>query len=162
MFRTLVFILLLSLPIFAQSIKFFEEKYYEALSKTIKKTGKIKFLKSSIEIIYDGDDTVLIYKDDLLITQKEDTKKVLDLSKSPAVKIFFILLEAIYFDNRRLLESYFTIKETKEYISLVPRKNISSYLDIVRYKKTNKKLNFLQINMSNKDQIRIEEINEIF
>jgi len=161
MFRTLVFTLLLSLPIFAQSIKFSEEKYHEALDATFKKTGKINFLKHSIEIVYDGDETVLIYNGDLLITQKGETKKELDLSKRPAVKMFFVLFKAVYFDNKKVLESYFTINRAKEFVSLVPRKSISPYIDSVSYKKTNKKLNFLQINLSSKDRIRIEETNEI-
>lgn len=161
MFRALILTLLLSLSLFAQSITFSEEKYHEALDATFKKTGKISFLKHSIEIVYDGDETVLIYNGDLLITQKGETKKELDLSKRPAVKIFFVLFEAVYHDNKEVLESYFTIREEKEFVSLVPHKSISSYIDSVSYKKTNKKLNFLQINLSNKDRIRIEETNEI-
>jgi|GEM_PF-4366236 len=163
MFRTLVLMLLISLPIFAQSISFSEERYHEALDATFKKTGKIKFLKHSIEIMYDGDETVLIYSGDLLITQKGEVKKELDLSKRPAVKIFFVLFEAVYLDNdnKKVLESYFSIKETKGLVSLTPHKNISSYVDSASYKKTNKKLNFLQINLSSKDRIRIEETNEV-
>ena len=161
MFRALVLMLFISLPIFAQSISFSEERYHEALDATFKKTGKIKFLKHSIEIVYDGDDTVLIYNGDLLTTQRGETKKELDLSKKPAVKMFFLLFEAVYFDNKKVLESYFTIKRTKEFVSLAPHKSISSYIDSVSYKKTNKKLNFLQINLGNKDRIRIEETNEI-
>lgn len=160
MFRALVLMLLLSLSIFAQSISFSEERYHGALDATFTKTGKIKFLKHSIEIVYDGDETVLIYNGDLLITQKGDVKKELDLSKRPAVKIFFVLFEAVYFDNKKVLESYFSIKETKKFVSLTPHKNISSYVDSVSYKKTDKKLNFLQINLSSKDRIRIEETNE--
>lgn len=161
MLRALILILLFPLFLFAQSIKFSEEKYHEALDATLKKTGKIDFLKHSIKIVYDGDETVLIYNGDLLITQKGETKKELDLSKRPAVKMFFVLFEAVYLDNKEVLESYFTIRNEKESVSLIPHKNISSYIDSVSYKKTNKKLNFLQIDLSSKDRIRIEEINEI-
>lgn len=161
MLRALILTLLLSLSLFAQNIKFSEEKYYEALDATLKKTGEISFLKHSIEIVYDGDETVLIYDGNLLITQKGETKKELDLSKRPAVKMFFVLFEAVYLEDKEVLESYFTIREEKEFVSLVPHKSISSYIDSVSYKKTNKKLNFLQINLSNKDRIHIEETNEI-
>lgn len=153
--------LLLSLTIFAQSISFSEERYHEALDATFKKTGKIKFLTNSIEIMYDGDERVLIYNGDILITQIGEVTKELDLSKRPAVKIFFVLFEAVYLDNRKVLESYFSINETKGLVSLTPHKNISSYVDSVSYKKTDKKLNFLQINLSSKDRIRIEETNEV-
>ncbi|MCI0501577.1 MAG: hypothetical protein L0Y61_07500 [Epsilonproteobacteria bacterium] len=162
MFRAFICTFLLSLPIVAQSIHFSEEKYHEALGTTLKKTGKIDFLEHSIKIIYDTDNTVVTYDGDVLITQKGTTKKELDLSQNPAIKMFFVLFEAIYFENKKVLEAYFVLEETKEYVSLIPRKNISSYISSVSYKKTNKKLNFLQINLSNKDRIRIEETHEIF
>ncbi|HEY9189333.1 MAG TPA: hypothetical protein VIM88_00535 [Sulfurovum sp.] len=161
MFKALALIFLLSLPIFGQSIGFSEERYHNALDATFHKTGKIKFLKHSIEIMYDGDETVLIYNGDLLIHQTGDVKKELDLSKRPAVKIFFVLFDAVYHDNKKMLESYFSIHETEGLVLLTPLNNISSYVDSASYKKTDKKLDFLQINLSNKDSIRIEETNEV-
>lgn len=160
MFKIFVYVFFISLPVLAESIQFSEEKYYDALGTTLKKTGKIDFLEHSIKIMYDSDKTVVIYNGDVLITQESETKKELDLSKNPAVKMFFVLFDAIYFDNRKVLETYFDISETQEYISLKPHKEISSYIDSVYYRKTNKKLHFLQINLSNKDRIRIEETNE--
>lgn len=161
MFKALALMLLLSLSIFAQSIRFSEERYHNALDATFKKTGKIKFLKHSIEIMYDGDETVLIYNGDVLINQTGDVKKELDLSKRPAVKIFFVLFDSVYHDNKKVLESYFSINEAEGVVLLTPLDIISSYVDSASYKKTDKKLDFLQINLRNKDNIRIEETNEV-
>ncbi|MDD2640641.1 MAG: hypothetical protein PHS65_06570 [Arcobacteraceae bacterium] len=158
MFRVSILLFLFSVTVFAKNIHFLEEKYYEALDSTFKKTGNINFLKNSIEISYDGDESVLKYKDDLLVIQGTETEKVVDLTQKPVVKMFFILLKAVYFDNREIFESYFTIKKTKEFILLKPHGSVSSYIDVVRYKKINNKLEFLQINLRNKDRIRIEEI----
>ena len=162
MVRIWVLLLILSLDVLGQGIHFSEERYHEALDASFKKTGTIKFLKNSIEIVYDGDETKLIYSDDLLITQTGDLKKELNLTQRPVVKIFFVLFEAVYFDNTKVLESYFKMKENRGIVSLTPNDNISSYVESVSYKKTDKKLDYLQINLSSKDRIRIEETNEVF
>jgi hypothetical protein len=137
---------------------FSESKYYEALETTFNKKGKIHFLKNKIEINYEGDDTLLTYSNDILITKKGETIKTLDLTKNPSVKMFFVLFEAIYFDKKEILQSYFEMKKKGKAVEMLPHKNIAHYIKNVQYKKTNKKLDFLQINLSNEDRIRIEEI----
>lgn len=137
---------------------FSEAKYYEALESTFHKKGKIHFLKDKIEINYEGDDTLLTYSNDMLITKKGNKITTLDLTTKPSVKMFFVLFEAIYFDKKEILQSYFVMKKKGNTIVMLPRKNISHTIETVQYKKTNEKLDFLQINLSNEDRIRIEEI----
>jgi hypothetical protein len=90
--------------------------------------------------------------------QKEGKTKKLDLSKKPAAKMFFLLFEAIYFDKQKVLKSYFISQNLKGIIVLTPRENVSRYINIVRYKKLKNKLKFLEIKLTNKDWVYIEEL----
>ena len=158
MFKVFTLLCLLTYVGNATTLHFFEEKYYDALESTFNKKGKIHFLKDKIEINYEGDDTLLTYSDDMLITKKGTTIKKLDLTKNPSVKMFFVLFEAIYFDKTNILQTYFSMKKKGSTVEMLPHKNIANYIESVQYKKTNTKLDFLQINLSNEDRIRIEEI----
>ena len=157
MFRVVFIFLLLVISLFSQTIHFSEEKYYDALGKTFDKQGKITFSGEKIQIVYD-DNTTVIYTGDFLYMQKEGKIKKLDLSKKPAAKMFFLLFEAIYFDKQKVLKSYFTSQNLKGTIVLAPRENISRYISIVQYKKIKNKLKFLEIKLTNKDWVHIEEL----
>jgi hypothetical protein len=157
MFRAVCIFLLSVIPIFSQTIHFSEEKYYDALGKTFSKQGKITFSGEKIQIVYDDDNTTVTYTGDFLYTQKEGKVKKLDLAKKPAVKMFFLLFEAIYFNKKEVLRRYFTSENLKGTIVLIPKENISHYITIVRYQKTKNRLNFLNIELTNKDWVRIEE-----
>ena len=158
MFRAFILLCLLTYVAFSKTIYFSEEKYYEALESTFNKKGEIHFLKDKIEVKYDGDDTLLTYSDDILITKKGTIIKKLDLTKKPSVKMFFVLFESIYFDKKEILQSYFSMQKKGKTVEMLPHKTISNYIESVQYKKTNNKLDFLQINLSNEDRIRLEEI----
>ncbi|RLA80736.1 MAG: hypothetical protein DRG78_10390 [Epsilonproteobacteria bacterium] len=157
MFRVVFIFLLLVIPTFSQTIHFSEEKYYDALEKRFNKEGKIIFDNGKIQIVYD-DSTTVTYTGDFLYTQKDGKMKKLDLSKKPAVKMFFLLFEAIYFNKREVLNSYFTSQKLKDIMILTPKENISRYINIVQYQKIKNRLNFLEIKLTNKDWVRIEEL----
>ncbi len=158
MFRIVFAFLLAIMPLLSQTIHFYEEKYYDALGKTFDKKGKITFAGEKIQIVYDDDNTMVTYTGDFLYMQKEGKTKKLDLSKKPAAKMFFLLFEAIYFDKQKVLKSYFISQNLKGIIVLTPRENVSRYINIVRYKKLKNKLKFLEIKLTNKDWVYIEEL----
>jgi len=157
MFKVLLILCLTLLPVFSKTIDFYEEKYIDALDKTFTKKGKISFLKNKIEIVYSHDNSILTYTGEYLITEKNNKFKKMDLSKKPSVKMFFLLFEAIYFNKKQVLQAYFSSKEAGGITELIPHESISDYIESVRFKKSSKKLDFLDIKLSNKDRIHIEE-----
>lgn len=150
------FFIFLMMPIFSKTIHFHEEKYYDALEKTFIQEGKITFAGEKIQIMYD-DNTTLTYTGDFLYTEKKGKVQKLNLDKNPAVKIFFLLFEAIYFNKKEVLKRYFTSEKHNSTVVLTAKENISRYISTVRYQKTKKRLNFLNIELTNKDWVRIEE-----
>jgi len=155
--KIILALFLFTLALSAQSIRFTEAKYYAALDKTLNKKGNIHFTKDAMEIVYD-DKSILRYSGDFLIRQKGKKTQKIDLKKKPAMKMFFVLFEAIYFEKKKVLRSYFDMQQVKGIMVLTPKKGISRYITGVRYQKRKKKLDFLEIHLSTKDRIRIEEI----
>ena len=143
--------------IFSQTIQFSEEKYFDSLEMIFYKKGKISFLKDKIEIIYNNDTSILTYSDDRLIKQEGSDIQSLDLQTRPAIKMFFILFEAVYFDKKEILQSYFIQKIKSGITHLTPHKSIAIYIKSVQYQKQGKHLRFLEINLTNNDRILIEE-----
>ena len=158
MFKYIMLSFLFISPMMAKTIHFSEAKYVDALGKTFQKDGTITFSKNSIQIEY-ADHTSLTYSGDFVISKKGNRSKKIDLKKNPAVKMFFLLFEAIYFDKQAIFKSYFDQQRKQGVVILDPDENIKQYITAVRYKKTAKKLHFLEIFMANKDRIRIEESN---
>jgi len=143
--------------IFSQTIEFSEEKYFDSLEMTFYKKGKISFLKDKIEIIYNNDTSILTYSDDKLIKQEGSDIQSLDLQTRPDIKMFFILFEAVYFDKKEILQSYFIQKIKSGITHLRPQKSIAAYIRSVQYQKQGNHLRFLKINFTNNDRILIEE-----
>ena len=148
--------LLLFMPLYSQTINFYEEKYYDALETTFNTEGDIIFAGEKIQILYD-DHTILTYTGHFLYTEKEGKTTKINLDKKPEVKMFFILFKAIYFNKQEVLDRYFMRQGSKDIVVLLPKENVSPYITIVRYQKVKKRLNFLEIKLTNKDWIRIEE-----
>lgn len=147
----------LSLFLSAQSIYFKETKYHHALDSSFSKQGQIFFEKNVIKIRYANQ--TLEYSEDTLILTKGDKTHHVNLKKKPSLKMFFILFEAIYFEKEEILQHYFKIIKKKDTlrVQLKPLKGIDRYISSVKYQKTKNKLDFLQINLSSLDRIRIEE-----
>ena len=155
--RSFLFFLFCTLFLEAKSIHFTEDRYFDALGKSTERKGKITFSKSAIDIVYTTDHTHVRYDGHTLLTEHGNKVKRLDLRKKPAVKMFFVLFEAIYFDKQAVLDNYFIRQQEKHTVLLLPKGNVSHYITKVRYRKGKKKLHFLQIDLANNDRIRIEE-----
>jgi len=155
--NTILLLLFFTLFMEAKSIHFTEDRYFDALGKNTQRQGEITFSNNKINIVYDVDKTHVQYDGNTLLTERGGKVKHLDLRKKPAVKMFFVLFEAIYFNKQAVLENYFTKHKEKNTVLLTPKGNVSRYITEVSYRKSRTKLNFLQIDLANKDRIRIEE-----
>lgn len=140
---------------FAQTIHFKEQRYIYALNNSIYKKGFIDFSKKSIETWYEKSDEKLIFKDSNLYIKKGST---LTQNNNIASKVYFTLLEGIFFDNKDKINSFFKIEQKEEKTLLLPKNSVSNYLEKVEYKKQDNKLEFLKIFLLNNDRIIIEQI----
>lgn len=158
MFRFFIFLYIFTLFSSAKTIHFSEEKYHEALDTSFTKEGNITFLDEQIEIVYFEDNSKLRYSENLLIIEKDGQKREIDLSEKPEIKMFFTLFRAIYFDEKSIIDSFFTTSIFDNIITLTPLSMVSPYIEKVSYQKTEEKLIFLEIIFTLEDRIRIEEL----
>lgn len=156
------FILLLSVFIFnihASTINFQEEKYIEVIDNTVFKKGSLDFKENQITLKYKNSNRILVYENDnLTIKTGKDTQTV-DLNKQLALKMVFLLIEAIHKDDLKTLSEYFKIKKKNEITKLEPLGSLTNYIENVEFKK-DKKLEFLTIKMANGNITTIRELND--
>ena len=109
MVRVFILLLLLTFFLHAEAFRFKEERYLYALDKTVTREGTIRFSSGGLEILYDQGGQSLLYYKDKLVVVKGTQRKVLDLNRDPVMKTFFMLLEAIFYDDSEKLERFFVL-----------------------------------------------------
>jgi len=153
----LFFVMLLPLSLlFGEAIPFREQRYLYALDKTVEREGVISFTKEGLDITYAKDLQRVLYRQERLILVEGEKKKVIDLKKDIATKMFFVLLNSIFHNNIEQLRQFFAIETKGSRTTLLPKEPISKRLAKVVYQKK-KRLDFLHIYMKNGDWISIEQ-----
>lgn len=143
----------------ASTINFQEEKYIEVIDNSVFKKGTLDFKENKISLKYKNSNRVLIYEDDnLTIKSGEDIQRV-DLNKQLALKMIFLLIEAIHTNDLKTLEEYFLIKKEKQTTLLEPKESLKNYIKNVEFKK-DKKLDFMTIKMTNGNITTIRELDD--
>ena len=154
--QKITIILLISLElIFAKSVNFVETKYIYAIDKSIKKSGIISYDKEFLEIKYFKPiKKTLLYSKDRLIIKIDNKEKILDLSKKPKIKYFFLILKALYLNDEIYLKGIFEIDKRDEINSYLPNSESKKYIKSIKVKKDD----FIDIKMSSGDRIDIKII----
>ena len=143
----------------ASTINFQEEKYIEVIDNSVFRKGTLDFKENKISLKYKNSNRVLIYEDDnLTIKSGEDIQRV-DLNKQLALKMIFLLIEAIHTNDLKTLEEYFLIKKEKQTTLLNPKESLKNYIKNVEFKK-DKKLDFMTIKMTNGNITTIRELDD--
>ncbi len=159
--RSFYLLLLLSCSVlFAESIPFQEKRYIYALNNTIIKNGTINSSKNDLTILYSNGGQELTYAGNRLIITGKGKTKVIDLDKDIVTKLFFVVLQAIFHDDREHLKRFFTIESKGTQRILHPKELASRRIVKIVYKKS-EKLDYLHIYLKNRDSISIEQVNEV-
>ncbi len=135
------FILLLSVFIFninASTINFQEEKYIEVIDNTVFKKGSLDFKENQITLKYKNSNRVLIYKEDNLTIKIAEETQTVDLNKQIALKMIFLLIEAIHTNDLQTVQEHFKIHKKNKTTTLEPLGSLTNYIENVEYKKDKK------------------------
>lgn len=142
----------------AQTINFKEEKYIDAIDKTVYNKGTLKLLENETRLKYKNSSKILINKDDELYIQDNKDIQVIDSSKQLTLKILFLLIKSIINDDFQTLKEFFYVSlEDKVYV-LNPKEQLKDYINLIKFKKDTK-LEFLTIYMKNGNKTTIRETN---
>jgi len=143
----------------ASIIHFEEEKYIDVLGNSIRKKGTLEFAQDTIKLQYQNSNRVLIYKDDNLQIQIDDEIQNINLNNQIALKMLFLLMQAIYTNDIEMIKEYFFIQKENDTTLLTPKENIKNYILSVEFKK-NTQLEFIKVSMRNKNIITIRELDD--
>lgn len=149
-----------TLFLFAETIKFQEEKYIDAIDTTLYKKGSLEFGDNTIKLQYTNSDKLLIYFDDTLTLEDKTNGSKTDLSTNIILTTMFVLIDSVYHDKLTVLEEFFTMKKEDTLTALEPKVVLKNYIDRVEFLKQNGKLKFLTILMHNNDKTIIRQIDE--
>ena len=155
MFKLFI-ICLLTINVFAQTLSFKEERYIYAIDLSTYKKGTIEFQKNKMILSYHHSDEIMMYSNETLTVSNATSHQVIDLNKNIAIKMFFLLIEAIYLKKEETLGKFFTIKKRNQVVTLLPKDFLKNHIHMIEYKQ-NTKLDFLRIEFLNQDRIIIEE-----
>lgn len=155
-----LFLLFSCTMLLAETIPFEEKRYIYALNSTIIKKGEIDASKDDLTIRYSSGGQKLIYTKNRLTITGQGKTKVIDLDKDIVTKLFFVVLHAIFRDDREQLMRFFTIESKGTQRILYPKELASKRIVKIIYQKSDK-LDYLHIYLKNQDRISIEQVNEI-
>lgn len=159
MFKILFLLLSSTLFLFANPIKFKEEKYVNALQTSVNKNGILKLENDFIEINYQEENKSFIFYNDHIILKTKEKEDSLKYEENIELSVFLKLIKSIYKNQPEDLKEYFGIANENEKTILTPNEYLANVIQKIEFKKTNEKLEFLKIYFVNEDWIKIAQIN---
>ncbi|RXJ57873.1 hypothetical protein [Candidatus Marinarcus aquaticus] len=153
MFKALLIYIFLLQALYAQTIAFKEERFFQALNNSVYKTGVITFEKKSIQLQYDNSPQIFIFKNNQLIETSTNT-----IIKNQASIIYFTILQALFNEDSTTLKYYFTLDKKEKIHLLIPKEQIRNSIDKIEYEKKEHQLQQLRVILKNSDRIVIEPL----
>lgn len=159
MFKVLFLLLSSTLFLFANPIKFKEEKYINALQTSVNKNGILKLENDFIEINYFEENKSFIFYNDHIILKTKEKEDILKYEENIELSVFLKLIKSIYKNQLEDLKEYFGISNENGKTILTPNEYLANVIQKIEFKKNNEKLEFLKIYFVNEDWIKIVQIN---
>lgn len=159
--RTVLLAALFITSLFSDSFYFTEERYSDALERSIKLNGEITFEKESLHIRYTKSDREILYKNSLL-TLKEGGKTVeLGDVESGRISQYFEILLLLHGKDETILGKKFDVQKKDQYTILVPKDYMRNFLEMIKIKKSKQILKEVELFFKNNDTIIISIEDEI-
>lgn len=157
MYKFLFILMFFINTLLGNTINFKEIKYISVLDMEINKTGQIELEEEYIKLLYPEEKKSFSFYKDIIIFEKDEVKKELTYEDSPQLKLFYLLIKAIYKNNINSINEYFEIEEQKDFTKLIPNDSLSNYVHQIDLKKEKNYLVFLKLYFTNDDRIEIFE-----
>lgn len=145
----------------AASYHFVEKRYSDAIDKSIQRSGIIDFKSNGLVVKYKKTDESLSYQDGTLWYMKDGKKSTFDKGKTQNLENYFKLLILIHNGNDSELGDIFDIVKQADKTTLTPSGEIKRYISKIILVKKAKKLESVQLFLTNKDKITIVIEDEI-
>ncbi len=145
--------------VYAQKIEFRETKYIYTLDNEFSKKGNIEFKEELISLRYlNSQKTISCDNEFIYIDDNNETKKF-PRDEKIEYSVFFSVIKAVYEDDMLAFGDNFNILQKEGETLLTPdNEYLSRIIEKIVFKKNGKKLNYLLIYFTNRDTIKIEQI----
>ena len=161
MIKYLISSFLLISSLSANSFYFSEERYSDAIGRSIEFKGEITFLENSLEINYTDINKSLKYSDDILVYMQDEKIIELDSSQSKNIIEYFKVLILLHSDDDSKLHFLFEIQTEDSTTVLIPKTYIKEFIKKIELKKNIKELKYIKLFLKNGDTIGIKIEDEI-
>ena len=161
MIKTLLTLLLLVGFVMAKSYHFSEERYSDALAKSIQLQGIISFGDASLEILYKKSDNRLIYEDEELSMYEGEDEIELDADEAMKIAQYFEIIILLYEGDDEKLQENFRSEKEGEKTLLFPKTEMKEYIKKIELTHKNEYLKSLKLYLVNDDTIKISIEDEI-
>jgi len=161
MIKYLISSFLLISSLSANSFYFSEERYSDAIGRSIEFKGEITFLENSLEINYTDINKSLKYSDDTLVYTQDEKIIELDSSQSKNIIEYFKVLILLHSDDDSKLHFLFEIQTEDSTTVLIPKTYIKEFIKKIELKKDIKELKDIKLFLKNGDTIGIKIEDEI-
>lgn len=144
--------------LFAESTFHFKEKrYLYALDQNISLEGDITFRESSILLEYSQPESKLLtFFDRNLSIQDAQGYRIINITTTPMVHYFFLVLQAIHEKNQALIQTFFDLQKTGEIQRLMPKDIAKEVIEEITVTMHQDQIQSFQVNIKNGDRIYIE------
>jgi len=161
MIKFLFTFLLLVSSVMAKSYHFSEERYSDALAKSINLEGIISFGNASLEIHYEESDNRLVYEDEELTRYESDEEVELDENEALKIAQYFEIIILLYEDDKEKLQEEFTSDKMSDTTTLFPKGEMKEYIKKILLVHQNDDLKSLKLYLNNDDTIKISIEDEV-
>lgn len=159
--RTLFVFLFCGSLLFSQSYKFSEERYSDAIERSVILSGEIEFSKNTLSIEYIQNDTEIVYEDGIISLSQNKELRDLDPLQEQQMARYFDILLLLHEGNAALLEQEFLVTKKGDEILLLPKGEAAKLLEKIVLKGFGKDLKEVKLFMKNLDRVTIKIEDEI-
>lgn len=159
--RVLFLVVLCVSAALSATFNFEEQRYSDALGKTMNLNGKISFEKDRLSIKYENSDQEIIYEDLFIKLKKNGQKAELADEQMQKMSEYFKIILMLYENDSKKLQERFEITKKETQTLLYPKDYIKEFIEKVTLQKDNGKLDEIKLFFKNSDTITIDINDEI-
>jgi len=162
MLKTLSLLLLFASLAFAQSYKFSELKYIDAIGRYSQRDGVITFTKDGLDIKYPKSKNEFYYDGSKIKYLQNHKEQTLTEKQANNMMFYFNILKMLHKGDNTELKKHFTVTQKDKALTLTPTDFLKYYIKKIVKTKGAKNLQDVKIFFNNGDSIVISIHNEIY
>lgn len=160
-FKITILSVLLASTLFSSSFNFIEDRYSDALERSITLDGEISFEKNRLFIKYKDSNREILYSDSSIELKEGVDILVLVKEESQRMAQYFKIILMLYENDETELQDKFEIEKMGEKTLLTPKDYMKDFLQKISLQRYNSKLKEIKLFLKNGDRITISIKDEI-